>query len=106
MSIEREVDSTISELIIEPVWSEEPEYHQEEHLDLGRESLGTPDSSDVEIVIYHTDDTHTHEREYDDIGLTSIPETITESDSKYLRESVAIVLSYYRYEYYDEDDSY
>ncbi len=105
MSIEREIDSTISELVIEPVWPEESEYHQEEHLDLGRESLGAPDSSDIEIVIYHTDDAYAHEREYDDICLTSIPETIAESDSKSLRESIAIVLCDYRYEYYHEDDS-
>ena len=73
--------SGISELGREPICTSECEYDEEEHLHLCRESLGTPYSSYVHIVIDHPDESDTHEREYDEVRLLPIPETISETDS-------------------------
>lgn len=72
---------SISELAREPIGSSECKYDQEEHLQFCRESLGTSYSSYIHIVIDHPDEPDTHECEYDEIGLFSIPETISETDS-------------------------
>lgn len=71
----------ISELAREPIGSSECKYNQEEHFHFCRESLGTSYSSYIHIVIDHPDESDTHEREYDEVCLSSVPKTISETNS-------------------------
>jgi hypothetical protein len=67
------MDTRVSELRIEPVSSEESEYHQEDSLHASREPLGLAYSLDIEIVIYEPYTCNTEECEYDYICLVTIP---------------------------------
>lgn len=79
---EGDTETGVSEFDIEPVGSESGENHEEDHLESCRETLGSPNPTDIEIVVHETDEADTREREEGEVGLVSIPETVLNSDTE------------------------
>jgi hypothetical protein len=75
-----------SELLMEPVGTDDSEHYEESHLHPCREALGPTDLPDIEIVIDESDESDTHEREYDKIGLLTVPERVIHTSSEILLE--------------------
>jgi len=79
---ERDAESSMTEFDIEPIGSESGENSKENHFDSCRETLGSPDPSDIEIVVYESDESDTCEREESEIGFVSIPETVLNGNTE------------------------
>lgn len=66
----------MTELYIEPVCSDPCKYHKEYHLDSGRESLGSANPTNIQIIINKSNKPNSSKREECEVGFISVPETI------------------------------
>lgn len=84
LSEKREMESGVPKFYIEPIGPKTCKYRQKHHFYPSRESLGTSDSSDIQVVVHETDESDGREREEGKIGLIPIPETVFYLDTQYI----------------------
>lgn len=78
------MERCIIEFEIEPICPNESEEDKENHLDPSGESLGSPDATNIQIIIDESDTSDTDESKKCNIGFMAIPEAISEACTKIL----------------------